>query len=88
MKAVLLRELAPLKPFLTEQAGLSFLRDFHPSRNFIRIFFIVSFGRKFVDQVDFDQDIVYVRVNGEIILLEEIPHRNPFRVIISIKRSC
>lgn len=88
MKAVLLRELAPLKPFLTEQAGLSFLRDFHPPpRNFIRIFFIVSFGRKFVDQ-DFDQDIVYVRANGEIILLEEIPHRNPFRVIISIKRSC
>lgn len=88
MKAVLLRELAPLKPFLTEQAGLSFLHDFHPPRNFIRIFFIVSFGRKFVDQDDFDQDIVYVRVNGEIILLEEIPHRNPFRVIISIKRSC
>lgn len=87
MKAVLLRELAPLKPFLTEQAGLSFLRDFHPPpRNFIRIFFIVSFGRKFVDQDDFD--IVYVRANGEIILLEEIPHRNPFRVIISIKRSC
>lgn len=88
VKAVLLRELAPLKPFLTEQAGLSFLRDFHPPRNFIRIFFIVSFGRKFVDQDDFDQDIVYVRVNGEIILLEEIPRRNPFRVIIAIKRSC
>lgn len=41
-----------------------------------------------MDQDDFDQDIVYVRVNGEIILLEEIPHRNPFRVIIAIKRSC